>query len=493
MDIRSVWITETNYVHLAFGNSPINNHLIMRKIAIIIQLFVLVVSCTKSNDLHTFYKQNETATYVAPRRSSVLSYEDIDSFVRERKGGVITRNSDEYDIKPITHAGNTIMYLVNYTDGWELLSGDIRLEPIIAYCASGNITEKDLFSNPAQSDVFNGLAQCLDSLVSNPVEICENIETKGNPTPPHTYYDSDGRWWVFAYRYLSSQSTQTQNPLTGLKWGQGYKSYPLLTNRKWNICMPYRSPSLTARCYAGCSPVAGAQVLVYLHNKYGTPASFYKNSTCSAYLADTTSIVTLNTSNTTFSNYGNYWSLLPSEGNGASDDQFIAASSLLLHMGKLTGANYKYHGTAAGLDDIKTAFSTYGYNSTLSYNYIDIFRTQIYVNKLPIIVRIVGQRVTPTSTTTLDHAVVPEGYQRSTEVYTYVYKNGDSGTFEYQTHQYTFTYDYVSVNWGYDGDGEYNSSGDVIWHNLNSVLYRTFSNGTDTGTITEMLYGFTKK
>ena len=465
----------------------------MRKKIILITLFVLVISCTKTKVLHSSYEQNENATYVASKRSSVLSFEDIDSFIKERKGGVITRSSDEYRIKPIIHSGHTIMYLVNYTDGWELLSGDMRLEPVIAYCASGNISEEDLYSNPAQSDVFNGLAKCLDSLVSNPVIICDSIETKGNPTPPNTYYDSNGRLWVFAYRYRTSHSTQTQNPLTGLKWGQGHENYPLIANRKWNICMPYRSSSLTARCFAGCSPVAGAQVLVYLHNKYGTPASFYKNSSCSAYLADTTSFVTLNTSNTSFSNYGNYWSMLPSEGYGATDDQFIAASSLLLHMGKLTGAHYMYNGTGAGLDDIQTALSTYGYNSTLSYYYNDIFRTQIYVNKLPIIVRIVGQRVTPNNTISLDHTVVPEGYQRLTEVYTYVYKNGDSGTFEYQTHQYTFTYDYVAVNWGYDGSGEYNSSGDVIWCNINSVLQRTFSNGTDTGTITEMLYGFTKK
>lgn len=52
---------------------------------------------------------------------------------------------------------------------------------------------------------------------------------------------------------------------------------------------------------------------------------------------------------------------------------------------------------------------------------------------------------------------------------------------------YTFTYEYVAINWGYDGDGEYNSSGGVIWYNINNTLTRSFLEGYDTGTITHMM------
>ena len=449
-------------------------------------VFLALVSCTLKEPTNEIFRGGSID--YSEERISKLSPRDIETYIEEKEGDPRTKNSVYYRIDPIISNCDTILYLVNYRDGWELISGDLRTEPVLMHCERGNIGFEDLYSNPARSAVVSGITCYLDSLVSHPVKIDASVQTKGNPVPPSAFMDSNGRYWVLAYRYLAHSATQIQEPLTGLKWGPG--SLTSTSSYNWNVSMPYRSSSMTYHCTAGCGPVAAAQTIVYLSRKNGIPASYYASGSCSAYVQNNT--IYLNDDNTSFSNLNSDWSLLPSERYGSSATMFGAASSLMLLVGKYSHTGYSNEDAGCSMVDLRTALDSFGYDCSMSSSYTNVFRNQIYVNKLPIIAGIDAQRVENGTTSDFSHFVLVEGYKKKVDAYTYVYKNGDTGVFEYQYRQYTFTYESVAVNWGYDGDGEYNGS-DVVWNNLSSVLTRTFSGGNDIGTITCMLYNFTAK
>ncbi|MBQ8530020.1 MAG: Spi family protease inhibitor [Parabacteroides sp.] len=54
------------------------------------------------------------------------------------------RTISEETIEPIVSGTDTVMYLVNYSDGWCLFSGDKRTEAILAYSETGHLSLKDI-------------------------------------------------------------------------------------------------------------------------------------------------------------------------------------------------------------------------------------------------------------------------------------------------------------------------------------------------------------
>lgn len=427
---------------------------------------------------------------------SRVTVADVRDYIRSLGYSGNVKSTNAPDISPVVSAADTVMYIVNYPEGWEVLSGDRRLGPVLIRCESGSVTEESLYSNPAMSAFLDGLVGTLDSLRQNPVPM-SSVAPISNPNPPMSFRDENGVLWMYSERYMSSSSRQKQDPLLGLKWGQGTKNHSLYPKQKWNVCAPYDSPNRTSHCYMGCSPVAIAQVLYYLHGKNGIPASFYKNAVCTAYLASSSSSVTLSNSNTTFSSYGNYWSLMPASGATATDEGFSVVSAFMLGIGKELKSTYKYDGTSTPTSNFKAAFSAYGYNCKESSSFsASEIRNQIYTKKNPIVANISGTRYYSDANKEnqrLDHTVVIDGYEYVKENYTYVYKNGDSGTFVYKYMPYTFEYEYFSCNWGYDGDGQYNASGDVIWLNMSNLFHRNFSGGHDSASMYGMFYDFEKK
>lgn len=447
----------------------------------------VVVSCSKPDEIEYWNQPSLVESLV---RTSRLTLEDVEQMIGERRGLEKTRTKSQYQIEPILHGEDTVMYLVNYEEGWEVISGDLRADPVLFFCERGNIRPEELFSNPARASVMEGLSRYLDSLVINPIETESMAMTRAGETPPSSYIDENGRYWGFAYRYLVRTENETKNPLTGLKWGQGSSFSSSMF--QWNVSMPYNTSTDMTHCVAGCGPVAVGQTLVYLHNYYGVPQKLYKTGSCSAHLSGSSSYVEANSLNTTFSDHGNYWSDLPVTSAGATASQLRAASTLLLDIGKESNTKYYSESSSSSFSGLMSALSYFDISCTHATRYLDLFRDQIYVKSLPVILGILGHRTIGATVEDLAHVVLAEGFKRNKEVYTYVYKNGDSGSFEYQYRQYTFTYNYIAINWGYDGDGEYVGD-NVVWNSINSTLVRTFEGGNDTGTISEMLYDFNEQ
>ena len=81
----------------------------------------------------------------------------------------------------------------------------------------------------------------------------------------------------------------------------------------------------------------------------------------------------------------------------------------------------------------------------------------------------------------LGHAFLADGYRKTTETYTYVYKTMDDSSTTYKEIENAEVHvnEYVSLNWGYNGSGDVNDQGGVIWYNLDS----DFSYQSSTGAI----------
>lgn len=68
------------------------------------------------------------------------SYEpsNID-MIRHHVGmNTLTRANDGCSIVPYVYEGDTVMYVVNYAEGWELLSNDTSVPMVLAHAQSGS-------------------------------------------------------------------------------------------------------------------------------------------------------------------------------------------------------------------------------------------------------------------------------------------------------------------------------------------------------------------
>ena len=62
-------------------------------------------------------------------------------------------------LTPVIENGDTLAYVAQYTDslGWDLISGDRRLSPVLAFADSGVLNVNDTINNPAVKAVLGML------------------------------------------------------------------------------------------------------------------------------------------------------------------------------------------------------------------------------------------------------------------------------------------------------------------------------------------------
>lgn len=192
------------------------------------------------------------------------------------------------DIKPITHARDTLMYVVNFSDnkGWVTIAGDKRVEPILSSSLTGHL---DLERIGVEGIWYEDLLDRLHVLRSNP-----KIDTASSNYKRWYALESYARYKEALLskkelRYIPSFSGDDMDrddnvcvgtittvvagakvdPLILTKWGQGFS---------WRSKMPsflVAPGEMPIKCAPGCVAVAGGQLLYYLNSKYGKPAEAY--------------------------------------------------------------------------------------------------------------------------------------------------------------------------------------------------------------------------
>ena len=213
--------------------------------------------------------------------AAYLHYKEL--LAKSEESGLIVR-----DITPLgLDDEETLCYVINYGDGWEVISADKRTPVVLAHCDTGyldldNLRKQnslkgvDIWLNGLERDVRyvrestdfmpedeaarHGMEESLifwKALLNPSQFIMENTpKTKAFDDP----FPGNGHWELIDVTTTSVSSTVC---LTTTQWDQG---------SPYNTYCPPPTSGASNNSAAGCVAVAGAQQLYYLHSFLGVPA-----------------------------------------------------------------------------------------------------------------------------------------------------------------------------------------------------------------------------
>jgi len=318
----------------------------------------------------------------------------------------------------------TLAYLLNYNEGWEIISADKRAPLVLASGEEGSFSEKDAPENVMawieclESDVL-GLRLCKERpewaddetwekmlssvdfwLAINADEEFINRNTSGTRNPkPITGY-----WELVFTEVLNADSVTYPHLITDTSpYSFFHQEAP------YNKYCPKENSNSSNHAPAGCVAVAGGMVLGYLHNKIGYPLqgvayAHFLGTVASPlpfyhYLTDSYDI----------------W------GNMNPD----LAASLLAFVGYQTNMNYSMNGS--GTNVVNLVNNVFGYfNISCSYSSFSesIVKANLQ-NEKPVIVAAYGDYYTDWLGRihyTNGHSFVIDSYRIAQYTYRYVYR-----------------------------------------------------------------------
>ncbi len=222
--------------------------------------------------------------------SFFIDTDDLNLFLKSRQNH---QNNKTFTIKQIIPLGpdnnTTVMYAVNYDEGWDIISADKRTQPILANSNSGTFNLNDL--NPGVVAWLNGLAFDITNLRTSPAskqttttqQNNKNIMLWNGILQKDKYEKQYGKnrfddaveiqnpnilntranegHYEYRYSEVEHVPIDTTFHLTVTKWGQW---------DPWNFFCPTDD---NVKCPAGCTAVAGAQMAYFLHNHLGVPVN----------------------------------------------------------------------------------------------------------------------------------------------------------------------------------------------------------------------------
>ena len=401
--------------------------------------------------------------------SYAISMADIQEYLSGYKNIPPTKSAD-VRVEPILSKGDTVSYLINYDEGWELLSADRRAPRVFAQCDKGNTTIEQLIGdNPVLGAIYKNYVGNMRLLKANPqLEIENEYQDSWNDV---LIPDRALGWELYDTMVFSRDSIQ--NHLTQTRWGQEFP---------WNCRMPYKDSTLTLLCRAGCTPVAAAQMLYYLHQTLNKPEKAYGNGSTTAYIPGGATSVYLDDTNvsfdpTTYSSSTWDGMSLTSLGTGS----FISVSTLLLELGYYMHSRYTRTVTSTVSEEMYDAFrreysidmSTMEYYMPGGIDY-GVIAHQIRHESQPVILNI--SFVDP-DTGYVGHSVIADAckdhYQYSRLFYRRRIEtpNNDPMAIPYE-YMFVNTPEefsrYLGINWGWDGAGM-TDNGSTIWFNTEVI------------------------
>jgi len=395
-----------------------------------------------------------------------VSFSDINKYLTGYKNLNPTKG-DDVKIDPILSGEDTVLYLINYPEGWELLSADTRAPRVFAKAEKGNITVKELTEVPAANALLEGFIQKILYIRQNPdFETGEDYqegwdgiveETRGIGT------------WTLVGTTITEYYESTPH-LLRTEWGQ---------SSPWNIRAPFTSSALTDRCVTGCVPVAAAQILFYLHDKYNYPEQTYGDCSHQAYIPTGSSYLILQPTDVSF-NSATYssstWDSMPLKYTDTGS--FAAVSTLMVEMGIYIEALYYWSSTWAYSSMVESAFENHFLIpcvGTPNVN-LDTVIDQIFDEEMPVYL---GLSEYENNHWIMGHGVVADAaqklYRKEVREYVLSFYNELTGAFE-ENHRFSTQIDviakYIGINWGWNGSNMY-SGGQPIYYNTEAVAWTT--------------------
>lgn len=266
-----------------------------------------------------------------------------------------TRNVSEQDY--IIGGLDTLVYIFNFDDGWIAISGDKRFIPIIGLSetgqlrSSGNSPGIDVWLNSC-ADLIRTNAVPDKSAFNDNVSFWKYVVPKGKQTEGKTVQTrssiEDDYFWVlrFDYEELESNTLNYSVPhLMNTAWGQG---------SPWNYKCPIGIVGdFYVQCPTGCSAVAMAQVIYYMHYFAGKPDGLYHDIECSG-IAYNEQNYTINFSRGNYTANSPRWGLMALNRLGQGTEY---VGDLMMDVGNWIGMTYS--GSGSGAFPSNSGFSHY--------------------------------------------------------------------------------------------------------------------------------------
>ena len=338
-----------------------------------------------------------------------VSEADLENYVRYRRSATKQPNLTVKEVKSYGFdSSQTLFYILNYEKGWEVVSADKRVQPTLAYGDKGAFTmdcdnePMKFWMNMLASGVLQTRQRTGDSAVAtastaskeesdkaddeeqnvafwNVISPTQQPNSRGEiliPTPgPLNPGDTSiivtppavvRRYFIPNAIVSDAQISTIGNPVA-TRWGQ---------SSPWNWYCPIKMSDSLSRVPAGCTAVAGAQLLYFLRTVKGWNIDAPLVAECNAQLPN---------KEQSFDNFSTQpWSLmalLNSEDYSRCDN----SAKLIAYIGNLCGMNYGDDGSSASLWHLQSGLAS-GYNISSSISVYSSSKVVEELSKNPVVV-----------------------------------------------------------------------------------------------------------
>lgn len=313
--------------------------------------------------------------------------EDINAYVEFLIVSGERKTEDIIGVTPYQAEDEVCFYVISFTDGWQMISSDKRGPVFLAESEHGSFEEvfakdylrlwmctitqdiiirrklEDEYNKQISEEIARKELKCVDfwhSINPNSQSGEDFIMTKNNPG--EIILLPDGHWELISATYDTIYGEIGH--LISTHWHQHFP---------YNIyCPPKSAPGTLDKCPAGCVAVAGAQMLVFLHDTLGVPEV-------------SPTIINYSGSQCVISGYSSSaWLYM--------DDPYSDIPSILVRdVGARVGMSYSDNSsTASTADLVDEVFYPYGISSTYQDYSLAFLQSSVANRKMPIIVRANG-------------------------------------------------------------------------------------------------------
>ncbi len=441
-------------------------------------------------------------------REYFVTASDLEKFVEFRCN---TSKRSNFSVKEVKSYGfdssQTLFYILNYNEGWEVVAADKRIQPTLAHGDSGAFTmdcdnePMKFWMNMLADGVLQTRLRTAESMSTN-TTVSTNSNSSITSSPEEQYVEFWGTLNIteektkvqkpggipieipddmYRFRYLIDTEQETVNidtgPLLETKWGQ---------RAPWNTYCPLKTDGSNERAPAGCTAVAGAQLLYYFAHNLGWEIYAPTTATCSGYI---------NNYSRQFDGLSyNAWGNMAQTISEPMVNTYTTAA-FIAYVGSISEMDYGNDGSSASTADFNDAIEElYGITSTKS-NLWD-YEESIIINSIsdgfPVFIwgaaNIFGNH---------GHSWISDGYRREVVRTTNYYIRSitmltqsfletlDKTDANQTIVEDSLTAEYIHMNWGWNNPSLYNG-----WFSLLPDDWSPASNTYDV--VMRMYYNFTQ-
>lgn len=370
-----------------------------------------------------------------------LSSADLDNYINYKKLLFKSKgeNNKVKSVDPLEFDGDTLLYIFNFDNGWEIISADKRTTRVVSHCDIGNFSIDECI--PAVRVWIEGLAS--DIAVAT-----EYLNTQQDYQGEVS--DNIAFWNLIAGSIMGTKPVPGNYVLVGVSESEVlYDSIPHLITTQWHQGAPFNRfcPLKTDginRAPAGCVAIAGAQMTYFLHNKLSLNLSVPDSAYCH-------NNVPTNNPQVSYYNWSSsLWSQMATNESNAA--------GLIMLIGQMIGINYTNDESTGYIEDLKNDFFPF-YNIDCDYCNQNNYDSTIIINQLNAGMPLIAAATDVQSREA--HAFIIDRYKRyrvqTRFDYVWEYVGNPTGPLPYVAPYSTYSYGSpyikeIGMNWGwYDG------------------------------------------